>query len=298
MPNFKRILAGQIKEKTMQNVEGLMTKQIKEAKTMKNFEDLLQKQIEELDVLIRKTEGETRKLEKLPEGRLRVSSHRGVPQYYLKEAGKKECFVKAKDREKVRAYAQKSYNLRILGELRSRKALLEECLRRYRPDDIGNVYQSMCSGRKQLVNPIEPTDEMFIAEWLKRYEGGKNTFPEERIFPTEAGEMVRSKSEKILADYFFRAGIVYRYEPQVIFDDGKTVYPDFAVLNLRLRKTFYWEHLGIVSDDDYASKNFRKIELYEKNGILLGDRLIVSMESRGMSLDVGLIKKKVEEFLV
>ena len=61
--------------------------------------------------------------------------------------------------------------------------------------------------------------------------------------------------------------------------------------------TIYWEYLGLVSDADYAMKNYAKLESYERNGILLGDTLLVSMETAENPLDLALIRKKIETFL-
>lgn len=49
--------------------------------------------------------------------------------------------------------------------------------------------------------------------------------------------------------------------------------------------------------NDYAAKNLAKLEAYEKNGILLGDALIISTESTDNPLDIMLIRKKIETFL-
>lgn len=69
-------------------------------------------------------------------------------------------------------------------------------------------------------------------------------------------------------------------------------------LNTRTRKNIYWEHLGILSDMDYASKNFKKIHSYEKNGYLQGRDLIITMESSDAPIDVRLVEEKIREFLL
>ena len=79
---------------------------------------------------------------------------------------------------------------------------------------------------------------------------------------TKRGEYVRSKSEKILADLFYENGIPYQYEPAFRLINGKLVYPDFVLLNVRERKTFYWEHYGLASDETYSTKNIDKLCLY------------------------------------
>lgn len=45
---------------------------------------------------------------------------------------------------------------------------------------------------------------------------------------TDRGERVRSKTEKIMADYFYRKGIEYKYEQPIYLKGLGTVYPDFS----------------------------------------------------------------------
>ena len=60
----------------------------------------------------------------------------------------------------------------------------------------------------------------------------------------------------------------------------------------------YWEHLGLVTNSEYAVKNFSKIMLYEKNGLYLGDQLLLSMESEKMPMDVKAIEEKIKKYLL
>lgn len=51
-------------------------------------------------------------------------------------------------------------------------------------------------------------------------------------------ERVRSKSEKILADYFYRRKIPYKYECPLTLKGVGTVYPDFTFLSPKTKKKF------------------------------------------------------------
>ena len=219
-------------------------------------------------------------------------------QYYFRENNGNRSFVKSEDHQSVRKYVQHEYNVKLNKALTRNKHILEKFLEQYDFSGAEGVYERMPEAKRVLVNPIIPSDEQFIEEWKKQFPGGQNTFPEEAIYETENGESVRSKSEKILADLFLKHGIPYSYEPHVSLSNGRTVYPDFALLNLPQRKTVFWEHLGLLSNEDYAAKNFKKICEYEKSGIILGDNLIVSMESESIPLDIKLIEKKLNLFLL
>ncbi len=65
------------------------------------------------------------------------------------------------------------------------------------------------------------------------------------------------------------------------------------VLNVRKRKTLYWEHLGLLSEYDYAQKNFSKINDYEE-GIMLGKDLIIIMETGDAPINTKLVEEKLK----
>ncbi len=139
---------------------------------------------------------------------------------------------------------------------------------------------------------------MVIRDWEERIKGNMNPYPQQTSYQINRGESVRSKSEKILADLFYQYQIPYCYEPQLNLSDGTSLYPDFALLNVKKRKTIYWEHFGLVSDGDYAVRALRKLMLYEKNGMMIGKNLLYSLESNEMPLDIKKLEKKVREYLM
>ena len=82
---------------------------------------------------------------------------------------------------------------------------------------------------------------------------------------TLRGEVVRSYSEKVIADWLFRRGIRYAYERPVFDSRGRTVgVPDFYLPDLGV----YVEYWGLVgADRRYEERMLRKMERYLRNGI-------------------------------
>lgn len=70
-----------------------------------------------------------------------------------------------------------------------------------------------------------------LMEWYKEEYLGKEFKEGMPVILTEKGERVRSKSEKILADYFYRKNILYKYEKTLYLKGYGTVYPDFTFLS-------------------------------------------------------------------
>ena len=219
-------------------------------------------------------------------------------QYYHKNSNGKLEYIIAAERELAKRLAQKEYYEKLLNSLFRQEREIRGFIAKYNSNCISEIYENMPEGRKVLVNPIIESEKEFINKWMARMSGGKNTYNMETSYATDNGEEVRSKSEKILADIFCKYGLIYQYEPEIMLYNGVRCYPDFAILNIKERKTYYWEHFGLVSNSDYADKNLEKLARYEKSGIILGDNLLVSFEAKGIGLDVQSIEDKIIRYLL
>lgn len=132
----------------------------------------------------------------------------------------------------------------------------------------------------------------------------KSIFLDENlIYLTDRGELVRSKSEWIIADKMNAAGIDYQYEQPVMLD-GVERYPDFTVVDDDSGVTWYWEHNGLMSNQEYRERWKRKLAAYEKAGILPLDKgggpngtLLITEERKGVGLDAEKIMGNIQVLL-
>ena len=152
--------------------------------------------------------------------------------------------------------------------------------------------------RQLLVTPVEPIWEKELAKWYDSEYHGKEFYEGTAEIVTEKGERVRSKSEKILADYFYRNNILYQYEKPLYLKGYGTIYPDFTFLSKKTRKEIYWEHEGMMDKPEYAKSAVKKIESYQRNGIHLGERLILTFETELSVLNSQIVEELVEKYLV
>lgn len=123
----------------------------------------------------------------------------------------------------------------------------------------------------------------------------KRFFEEKLIHKTIRGEMVRSKSEVIVANILDKMKIAYFYE-EPLNVSGKTYIPDFT---LRYQgKTAYLEHLGMLRDKSYKKRWGEKRVQYESVGIseALGN-LIITEDGLDGSLDATLIESKIQKWI-
>lgn len=128
------------------------------------------------------------------------------------------------------------------------------------------------------MEPLILPAEAYIQNWKSVQYNGKLIQSNAISFTTDRGEAVRSKSEKILADKFYKLDIPYRYEYPMELQGFGVIYPDFTILNTRTREEYYWEHLGMMGDANYCDKAIKKINTYIENNIFPGERLILSYE--------------------
>ena len=126
---------------------------------------------------------------------------------------------------------------------------------------------------------------------------GDTFFDEKLIHKTARGELVRSKSEVIIADALFHNGLDYQYEPELVLD-GKVKRPDFKIIDADTGEVWYWEHCGMMSDARYAKRWHDKEKFYAKNGIERGKNLIVTEEFVGEGLDSHQINAMIKDIFM
>lgn len=71
----------------------------------------------------------------------------------------------------------------------------------------------------------------------------------------------------IIATELDHAGIEYVYENKLVAADGSVRYPDFFIEDSDSGKRYFWEHLGMLNNEDYKKRWDRKLEWYRKQDI-------------------------------
>ena len=270
-----------------------------ELKYLYDFRNELEEQLELITTLMRKSRKNLTKYKDMDNTSVYTSKSNGCIQFYLYDKhNKKKNYVRKPDVKNIKKYIQRDYDVRVNEVLSNMHASLTQVVEQYNVDDIYKEYENLDNKRKNIVIPIINTRQEYIDEWYTLYPGMQNTFPIEGTYVTEKNEKVRSKSEKIIADMLYKYDIPYVYEPRLELSPFTAVFPDFAIMNKRTGKTYYWEHLGLVSDIDYAIKNFLKLQEYISNGVFPGRDLILSIESENKSLDVISVDKMIKEYLL
>ncbi|MGB3740263.1 MAG: AAA family ATPase [Pontixanthobacter sp.] len=87
------------------------------------------------------------------------------------------------------------------------------------------------------------------------------------VHRTIRGELVRSKSEVIIANLLDSMGVPYSYEQPFVGLDGSIRYPDFTVEDAESGRRLLVEHLGMLDRPDYKSRWEKKLLWYRKMGV-------------------------------
>ena len=147
--------------------------------------------------------------------------------------------------ELERLLAQKNYNESVVKKAEARLKQIKKITKNYSDDEIEKIYTSMNKERQALVTPVESTWDQLLKMWYEEEYQGKEFKEGTLLILTEKGERVRSKSEKILADYFYRNNIPYKYEKPLYLKGYGIVYPDFTLLSKKTYQEIYWENACI-----------------------------------------------------
>lgn len=131
-----------------------------------------------------------------------------------------------------------------------------------------------------------------IVEFRSKY------YEQALIHRTLKGDLVRSKSEVIIANMLYEVGIDYEYEKELDLGEDGVRIPDFTIEDAESGKCFYWEHCGMLGNAGYSKHWEDKKALYFKHGIIEGENLIVSRDSLNGGIDsaeiMRLIKSKFD----
>ena len=213
-----------------------------------------------------------RELKMLPPGRLEALQQHGRIYYYQNAQARRRGITRKP--ELVRQLARKRYLLEERKILQHNLKEIERALEKCESCGINGILQKLPKrrSRKYDKNPA---------------------YPENLVYATNGGEMVRSKSEQSIGNMLEEYGIDYSYDRRV---DGHLYYADFTIY-CRDGSKIIWEHFGLMdSDEDYHKKALWRMEDYRRQGWRQWRDLIYTFEEDVR--DPRDLREIVEEFLL
>lgn len=253
----------------------------------------IRKELEHLQNIQRQIEEMVRDV---PEGKLRCAVNKGCYQYY---SGK--TYLGSKKKAEIKKMAQKEYCEKLNRKVEKRIRKLIELQNIYENEGLEQEYRNLHPARKCLVEALVKPIENMIEDFEKiEYIRKKFAEDDKTEYYTSKGERVRSKSEKIIADELYRYNIPYKYEMPIQLRVGNRsipFYPDFTAMNKRTGKRWVIEHFGMMDKASYYENALQKLEIYERNNMLVGVDLIFLHETSDTPLNTNSLRKYIETYL-
>jgi len=110
-----------------------------------------------------------------------------------------------------------------------------------------------------------------------------------KIHQTESGVWVRSKSEVIIANILYRSKIDFQYEEKLYYNATQWKEPDFAIRHNG--KIWYWEHLGLLGDEQYNENWQEKKQIFKDLGVF--ESVVTTKESAVLSNQANELIKRI-----
>ena len=269
------------------------------------IKSVLQQQSKTLGKLIKNIDLNARKTKS--NGSLNMRNIKGVTRFYVHEENGKQTYLGEKDSALIDTLAVKYYGTKLRDAAEWEKKQIDSCIRILDSKlpaggtdkaDIDLVYGQLPESVRSRVKPSVVTDDGYVKHW-KEEKYDHRWLKGEYKFETKGGQTVRSKSELIIANMLYDAGVPYRYEETraLCAELGAFHNPDFTVLNARTRQEFVWEHFGMMDKEDYRNDAFRKLSEYMMYGYFPGKNLIVTYETSTCPLRTEDVNRLIEEFL-
>ena len=247
-------------------------------------------------------ESKEAELEKMPPGKIHISKTSHRIQYYLRNDSLERSgkYIHKSEISLIKKYLQKAYDEKVLKyvteEIQSLKKLLTKS--KNAVDRIQKIYSSFPDEVKELINPVDVSDEDYAKSWQDEPYEGKPIPDYLPFLETKRKERVRSKSELNIANALADNGIPYKYECPLQLSNGTTIFPDFTVLDIKRRKVLYWEHRGMMDDKEYARNSVQRIKILMKEGIFIGEKLIITEETSTNPLGTDEIESVIKRFFL
>lgn len=238
-----------------------------------------------------------KRIDKAPEGRIKISKIRGNTCCYLTIDGKEIQYLNKNNLNTAKRLAQKRYEQSTLKAAKYELMYLQEFVNNYPPQCAEDIYDSLSETRKELAHTVFKTIDDYINEWQNKPYTPKTFSDDVPYFETNRGERVRSKSEQIIANRLFERGVPYKYECPIRLDGFGKIYPDFTVLNLQTKREEYIEHNGMMDNIKYVENHIKRTNAYQLNGIMIGDRLHLLFETQQVPLDTRILDLLIDRLL-
>jgi ATP-dependent exoDNAse (exonuclease V) alpha subunit len=174
-------------------------------------------------------------------------------------------------------------------------------------DKVILLYQGNAFDIKALASPLKSDalkriTNLFVKPELVEVEG--QYLEKNLIHQASDGKMLRSKSELLIYQRLIDNNLNPLYEKKLTIKEVEKL-PDFTIENEESGEVYYWEHCGMLFDDEYKQRWEEKYQWYKENDILesggANGTLIVT-EDKAFEMEDGSVRgaisvKEIDEII-
>ena len=241
-------------------------------------------------------------IEKSPEGIIHCERRGADVRYFLFDpvrdmSGDRGVYIRKEDQELAQKIAQKKYCMDLKKEVERQLRAFDRLIRIFERRDLERFYAEANAYRKRLITPVFLPAEDIVLKWFGKYQTLKHQ-DGELEYRTVNGKMVKTKSERSIADELTRHGIPFKYECCLSFGEEEyPLYPPFTVINLRTGEEYYWEHIEFIENRGFSDTFMWRLEQYERHGLWPGEKVILTYETPYRPFSHDMIVHYIETYL-
>lgn len=256
---------------------------------MRDSRDYIAQEAAEQEALKREYQ---RQLAVLPEGRL-ISSQIGKGIYYSEVENGEKRYLGSGSNAKVKALQQRRMIEQTIEHIDRNLDLMRAYTQEYKPINQEAVLQELPRAYRG-----EPESITGGGSWENEpYEKNERYSAEGLVHQTLKGEMVRSKSEVLLANLLYNKGIPYHYEENLNLPEG-VLAPDFKIAVRSERRFKLLEHCGLIGNEKYARSFTWKMQTYIRNGYMPWRDVFFTFDDLNGSIDTRAISEMMDSYFL
>lgn len=238
-----------------------------------------------------------KKLSELPEGKLICARNGPHIKWYQNDGNRYTYIPKGNRRLAEQLAARRFLSLQAEYLLHERKAI--DCYLRHHTAGRNRAELLLTDtfGYSELLTPFFSPPSRELLDWMNSPYLHNEKNPEQLIHGTISGNVVRSKSEAIIAMLLHMNQIPFRYECALTLGEI-TIFPDFTIRHPESGQFFYWEHFGMMDNPTYCKNTASKLQLYAAHGIIPTVNLITTYETKDHPLSSAFAKNMVKYYFL
>ncbi len=244
--------------------------------------------------IVKELEGVNSLEKKFPQGELLCSKNGSRYKWYLKDQ-QGISYLPKSNRKIAETLALKKYYAYKKQELVSNLSACDAYLQKMLSKE--NKTEQLLShpeyGRLLEKYFIPKQEELW--KWQSENYERSDLHKENLVIKGTQGKMLRSKSEAIIDMMLYQNRIPFHYEEKLVLD-GIIIYPDFVIRHPVTGNYYYWEHFGMMDEEDYLNHACSKIKRYCQNGIIPSVNLIMTYETKEHPLSVEKVDLIIHEY--